>query len=166
MALYFLTKSPIYDHSMMKQKTQIVCDSQFMDREKLIKSQNPSLHDLKFIDLPVDQILHNIENTPEPEEISTSVFHKQRYDILANKNVLTYDKFCHLEKDIANIIDEYALDKKHHWCIFLHKNFLYADSFRRFLSKPAQKKILWISDSVEVGFPDMIMWTDEFSSHI
>lgn len=161
MTLFFLTKTPFYHIP----KTHIVCDSQFIDHSKLIISQNPSLHDLKFIELPLDNILNHIDNNT-PIDMSTSIFHKQRYDSIANKKILSYEKFCHLEKDIANIIDTYALDKKHHWCIFINKNFLYADSFRRFLSKPAQRNILWISDSVDIGFPDMVLWNDDMSSNI
>jgi hypothetical protein len=166
MTLYFLTKSSFYYESIVP-KNHIICDSKFINNVNLIKSQNPSLYDLNFINLPIDNILNNIDETPIlKEEISTSVFHKQRYKNMVDQNLITYEGFCHLEKDIANIIDKYTLDKKHHWCIFIHKNFLYGDSFRRFLSKPAQKNILWISDSIEIGFPDMIMWNDDISFEI
>ncbi len=161
MTLFFLTKTPFYHIP----KTHIICDSQFINQKNLIMSQNPSLYDLKFIELPLDNILNHIDNTPI-DISTTSIFHKQRYDNMAINKILSYERFCHFEKDVANIIDKYTLDKKHHWCIFINKNFLYADSFRRFLSKPAQQNILWISDSVNIGFPDMVFWNDENSSNI
>lgn len=162
MAMYFLTKTvPLHqiDH-----KKHIVCDSSFIGQEKLIQSQNPSLHDIRFVELPIDILLQS--STKNTISDKTSFFHKQRYENIANKEVITYNTFCNLEKNIADIVDKYALDNKHHWCIYINKNFLYADSFRRFLTKPVYRNILWISDSVDVGFPDMVMWEDSQSSNI
>jgi hypothetical protein len=164
MAMYLLTRSLPFHQ--INHKSHIVCDSTFIGQEDLIKSQNPSLYDMRFVELPIDTLLQTIVKTPPTISSGTSMFHKQRYDNIANKEIITYDKFCYLEKNIADIVDKYALDNKHHWCIFVNKNFLYADSFRRFLSKPVQRNILWVSGSVEIGFPDMVMWEDTPSSNI
>jgi hypothetical protein len=114
------------------------------------------LYDLKFIEIPVDNIL-NQQVMNHPINMETSVYHKQRYEQTVDNTQISYEKYCHLEKNIADIVDNYASDKKHHWCIFLNKNFLYADSIQRFLSKSVNKNILWISDSITVGFPDMVL---------
>lgn len=161
--MFLLSRPPIY-HPIYQQN-HIVCDSLFINQEKMIQSQNPSLTNLNFIDLPIDNIFQNVLSNPPPHD-KPSVFHRQRYESIANKEKVTYEKFCSLEKSMADIIETYALDKKHHWCIFVNKNFLYGDSFRRFLTKPAVKNIMWISDSVEIGFPDMVMWNDERSINI
>jgi hypothetical protein len=93
-----------------------------------------------------------------------SRFHKLRYESL--KIDIPYDRFCELEKRLATIVSMYVTDERSTWFMTTHPIFMYTDGLPRYLLQKENRKILYISKSVEIGYTQMVLWTDQNSSDI
>ena len=84
-------------------------------------------------------------------------YHYQRFSESVLRDRLSYSKFCVLEEKMADIVFSYLGDTKHHWIIFLDPTFLYLDSIKSYGTSQEIQRTLWVTPSVEVGNPDVVV---------
>jgi hypothetical protein len=90
-----------------------------------------------------------------------SMFHYQRYSTSPYASKMSYPQFCLLEEKMSDIVFAYLGDQKRQWCIFLSPEFLYSDSIKSYGSTEVLKKTLWITPSIEIGNPDVVVLDDD-----
>jgi len=90
-----------------------------------------------------------------------SMFHYQRYSTSPYASKISYPQFCLLEEKMSDIVFAYLGDQKRQWRIFLNPEFLYSDSIKSYGSTEALRKTLWITPSIEIGNPDVIVLDDD-----
>ena len=86
-----------------------------------------------------------------------SMFHYQRYSTSPYASKMSYPQFCLLEEKMSDIVFAYLGDQKRQWCIFLSPEFLYSDSIKSYGSTETLQKTLWITPSIEIGNPDVVV---------
>jgi hypothetical protein len=86
-----------------------------------------------------------------------SMFHYQRYSTSPYASKISYPQFCLLEEKMSDIVFAYLGDQKRQWRIFLNPEFLYSDSIKSYGSTEALRKTLWITPSIEIGNPDVVV---------
>jgi len=93
------------------------------------------------------------------EYATHSKFHSLRYSL--QKNDISYQRYCDLEFKISEIVKSYLNDKRRHYCLFIDRELLYTDGIPHYLSKQEYQNTLFITDSIEVGMPDIVLWSNE-----
>jgi hypothetical protein len=130
--------------------TFLEVDNDF-DGEEIGKSMIQPIH--------ISSILFS-ENHPKevvPRFHRLTPYHYQRFSESVLRDRLSYSKFCVLEEKMADIVFSYLGDTKHHWIIFLDPTFLYLDSIKSYGTSQEIQRTLWVTPSVEVGNPDVVV---------
>jgi hypothetical protein len=130
----------------------------------------PTLVDDKpvgIVQLPSIYELDNTDSADIDEMINTlgrGNFHKSRYDSL--DTFLSYERYCVLEARLAKITKLYINDKKRTWFLFMDPIFMYKDGVPRYFTKDENQNVLYVSPSKDIGYTQMVVWTDQSSSAI
>lgn len=91
-------------------------------------------------------------------------FHRMRYESMETS--LPYDRYCIVEAELAKITKSYINDEKRTWFLLMDAVFMYKDGVPRYLTRDENLKVLYISPSVDIGYTQMVVWTDYSSSSI
>jgi len=132
-------------------------DNDNLDFEEVGKSTKKG--NLRIIPIHISSILFSESHPKEviPRFHRLTPYHYQRFSESVLRDRLSYSKFCVLEEKMADIVFSYLGDTKHHWIIFLDPTFLYLDSIKSYGTFQEILRTLWVTPSVEVGNPDVVV---------
>lgn len=164
--------SPKLQPQVKVEKQHIVCDKTFFPaRAEIVGiAQNyyPSLSSraFRFIELPSIYALDNsqdayIDLDPRENPPKHGEFHKMRF--ASQPSEVTYERYCQLEHRLSKIVRMYIDDHRHHWFLSVDPMFMYSDGLPAYFSKQENHRTLYISRSKDVGYTQLVLWTDEFS---
>lgn len=151
------------------QKSHILCDQSIVNKEIFLKMSSEASHYfpsigmkvVRYVELPTLYELDMYTNEKKSSK-PQSLYHKLRYENM-NMNI-PYDRFCELEEQLSFIVRMYVGDERSTWFMATHPIFMYSDGLPHYLLKSENVKILYISKSVEIGYTQMVLWTDQHSS--
>lgn len=101
-----------------------------------------------------------------PSSSAHSVFHRIRYDGSNYKSLLSYERYCDLERRIASIVQQYLGDRHRHFWLLVDPWLLYDDSLAWYWTRSEYMNALRITADDHLGNPDLVVWSDERTGNI
>jgi hypothetical protein len=115
-----------------------------------------------YISLPRLMETINPISRPIPTFHIFSKFHYQRYVTSPFVSRMSYAEYCLWEEKVADIVFSYLGDQRRHWTITIPAFFLFNDAIKSYGTREVIQTTLWITPSVEIGSPDLLLLEDDF----
>jgi len=121
-------------------------------------SHNTEYH----ISLPRLMETINPISRPIPTFHLFSKYHYQRYITSPFVSRMSYAEYCLWEEKVADVVFSYLGDQRRHWTITIPAFFLFNDAIKSYGTREMIQNTLWITPSVEIGSPDLLLLEDDF----